>query len=179
MSAAVNHRNIVHHGRVFDVTVENVTLPNGFTTDLTLIHHPGASAIVALTDDLHVLMLKQYRHAIGGYIWEIPAGTLDSGEDPLLCARRELEEETGHSARHYDWLTAITPVPGYSDEKIDIYLARGLSLSSQNLDNDEVLEVHSLALEQVLRMIAAGEIRDAKTIVGIVLTHLRLYPERL
>lgn len=173
MTATVHHRHTVHQGRVFDVAVENVTLPNGCNTDLTLIHHPGAAAIVALTEQGQVLMLKQYRHAIGDFIWEIPAGTLNGREDPLACARRELEEETGQAARCFEWLTAITPVPGYSDEKIDIYLARELTPSRQKLDHDEVLEVHAMPLEEVVRMIAAGKIQDAKTIAGILLTHLQ------
>jgi ADP-ribose pyrophosphatase len=177
MTATVHHRQTIHQGRVFDVTVENVTLPNGYTTDLTLIRHPGAAAIVAMTEEGCVLMLKQYRHAIGDFIWEIPAGTLDSGEDPLVCARRELEEETGQTARCFEWLTAITPVPGYSNEKIDIYLARELSPSRQKLDCDEVLEVHAIALEEVVGMIAGGKIQDAKTIAGIMLTYLKRHPK--
>lgn len=173
MTATVNRRKTVHQGRVFTVTVENITLPNGNSTDLTLVRHPGAAAIVALTEEEQVLMLKQYRHAVGGFIWEIPAGTLDKGEDPLTCARRELEEETGRSAHHFEWLTTLTPVPGYSDEKIDIYLAGELSPALQKLDHDEVLEVHALPLEKVVDMIATGEIGDAKTIAGIMLTSLK------
>ena len=170
MNVQVNRRQIIQQGRVFDITLENITLPNGFTTDLEIIRHPGASAIVPLTDDDRVLMIKQYRHAVGGYIWEIPAGTLDGHEDPLDCAKRELIEETGYEASSWKCLGAVTPVPGYSDEKIHLYLAQELRPGKQHLDLDEVLEVHSLSLERILGMIAGGEIQDAKTIAGLFLT---------
>ena len=168
-TAQINHRTTIRQGRVFDITLENVTLPNGYIAELEIIRHPGASAIVAMTADGSVLMLKQYRHAIGKYVWEIPAGTFDGAEDPLVCARRELEEETGYHARQWAPLLAITPVPGYSDEKIHIFLATELFEGRQHLDQDEVLEVHPLPLAQVVSMITSGEIQDAKTIAGVLL----------
>ncbi len=160
-------RKIIRKGRVFDLTVESITLPNGFHIDLEIIRHPGASAIVPLGADNEVFMLKQYRHAVGGALWEIPAGTLDAGEAPLDCAKRELTEETGLLAESWEALGAVTPVPGYSDERIHLFLARDLTPATQSLDPDEVLEVHSLPLEKVVAMIHAGEIEDAKTIVAI------------
>jgi ADP-ribose pyrophosphatase len=169
MTAVVNQRRLIEKGRIFDITTENVTLPNGFTLDLEIIRHPGASAIVPITDKAEVIMLKQYRHAIGGYIWEIPAGTFDGSEDPLVCAKRELAEETGYQALHWSFLNAIVPVPGYSDEHIHLFLARELTPSRQKLDRDEVLEVHPMPLQHVLTMISNGEINDAKTIAGILL----------
>ena len=173
MTAKVNHRRLIEKGRIFDITSENVTLPNDYTLDLEIIRHPGASAIVPVTDKAEVLMLKQYRHAVGGYIWEIPAGTFDGTEDPLVCAKRELIEETGYQALQWSFLNTIVPVPGYSDEQIHLFLAHDLTPSQQKLDQDEVLEVHAMPIQRVLTMIDTGEINDAKTITGILLTVTR------
>lgn len=170
MKTQVHHRKMLRQGRVFDITVENVTLSNGFTVDLEVIRHPGASAIVPLLNDNRVLMLKQYRHAVGGPIWEIPAGTFDGKEDPLVCAKRELTEETGYEAHHWDRLGAITPVPGYSDETIHLFLASDMRPSEQTLDLDEIIEVHPLPINEVVDMIKGGQIQDAKTIAAIFLT---------
>jgi ADP-ribose pyrophosphatase len=174
MTFHVHKRRTIRHGRVFDITVENVTFPNGFNVDLEILRHPGASAVVPLLDADRVVMLKQYRHAIGDFMWEIPAGTFDGREDPLVCARRELTEETGYAAGTWQALGAITPVPGYSDERIHLFLARDLAPAAQHLDKDEVLEVHPLPLAQVVSMIMEGQIQDAKTIAGIFFTLNRL-----
>lgn len=172
--AKCNHASLINKGRVFDLYSENVTLPNGVTTDMDVIRHPGAAAIVPVTDDGHILMLKQYRHAIGGFIWEIPAGTLDPVEDEITCAKRELIEETGYSARKIEKLGVITPLPAYSDERIHIYLATNLSRAAQKLDEDELLSVHPVAIKTALDMIARGEIEDAKTIASLHLALNRL-----
>jgi ADP-ribose pyrophosphatase len=174
MTARVNHRHTIRHGRVFEVTVENVTFDNGFTADMEIIRHPGASAIVPLTDNDEIVLLKQYRHAIGTFIWEIPAGTFNGQEDPLACARRELTEETGFTAAAWERLGAITPVPGYSDERIQLFLARELKPAAQHLDQDEFIEVHHVPLLQVVAMIVSGEIQDAKTVMGIFLALQKL-----
>ena len=166
----VNQCRVVHTGRVFDFTVENVTFADGFTVDLEVIRHPGAAAVVALTDDRQVLMLRQYRHAVGDYIWEIPAGTFNGREEPLACARRELIEETGYQASLWEPMGAVTPLAGYSDERIHLFLARGLAPAEQSLDPDEILEVHCVPLESVSRMIADGRIEDAKTIAALFRT---------
>lgn len=169
MTALVQHRTLLHKGRVFDVTTENVSLSNGTTVDMDIIRHPGAAAIVAVTDSRQVLMLRQYRHAIGKTMWEIPAGTREADEDPLVCAKRELTEETGYAARQWDDLGAITPVPGYSDERIFLYLASDLTVSSQNLDADEIIQVQKVPFEELIDMITTGRIEDAKTIAAIFL----------
>jgi ADP-ribose pyrophosphatase len=174
MSLKVNKRRTIRHGRVFDITVENVTFPNGFNVDLEILRHPGASAVVPLLGADKVVMLKQYRHAIGDFMWEIPAGTFDGKEDPLVCARRELTEETGYTAGTWDRLGAITPVPGYSDERIHLFLARDLTPAVQALDKDELLEVYPLPLPEVTAMIMSGQIEDAKTIAGIFFALNRL-----
>jgi len=173
-AATCNSSTLIKKGRVFDFFAENITLPNNVTLDMEIIRHPGAAAIVPVTANGMVLLLKQYRHAVGGYIWEIPAGTLDVGENALACARRELVEETGYTARHFEKLAEITPLPAYSDERIHIYLATGLDAAAQNLDADELLSVHSVDLSRCLEMIAAGEIQDAKTICGLQLVAGRL-----
>jgi ADP-ribose pyrophosphatase len=173
MTAKVNHRRLIEKGRIFDITSENVTLPNNYTLDLEIIRHPGASAIVPLTDKAEVLLLKQYRHAVGEYIWEIPAGTFDGSEDPLVCAKRELTEETGYQALQWSFLSTIVPVPGYSDEQIHLFLAHDLTPAQQKLDRDEVLEVCPMPIQRVLSMISNGKINDAKTIAGILLTVTR------
>ena len=167
MESRIHHKEIIRHGRVFDITLENVSLPNGARIDMEVIRHPGAAAIAALTDQREILMLRQYRHAVGTYWWEIPAGTFNGREDPLACAQRELAEETGYSARRWEPLGAVTPVPGYSDERIHIFLAKELDRSAPHLDFDEIIEVHPLPLDQVVKMIVEGGIEDAKTITAV------------
>jgi ADP-ribose pyrophosphatase len=167
MDVRIQRKEIIRHGRVFDVTLENVSLPNGVCVDMEIIRHPGAAAIVPLTDNQEILMLKQYRHAIGSYWWEIPAGTFDGKEEPLACAQRELIEETGYKARIWEPLGAVTPVPGYSDERIHLFMARDLIPTAQHLDFDEIIEVHPLPLDQVVAMIVDGRIEDAKSISAV------------
>ena len=166
-----NRQTLIHKGRVFNVFQETVTLPNGASIKLDIIRHPGATAIVPLTRSHNVIMLEQYRHAVGGTIWEIPAGTLDDKEAPLTCAQRELTEETGYTAATWRKLGEITPVPGYSDERIQIFLATDLSISVQNLDADEALEVREVTFTEALNMISRGGIQDAKTICGLFMAH--------
>ena len=167
MSAQVNKTITLHRGRVFTLLRENVTLDNGVTVDLDVIRHPGASAVVPLSDDNKLLLIRQFRHAVGDYIWEIPAGTLDPDETYLECAQRELVEETGFSADKWWKLGEIIPVPGYSDERIQIFLATELAPAEQNLDKDEVLAVHEISMDEAIDMIHKGDILDGKTITGL------------
>ena len=169
MTATINSSVTIHRGSVFRLVSENVTLPNGVTVDLDIIRHPGAAAIVALAPENSVKMIRQFRHAASGRIWEIPAGTFDDGESPLACAKRELVEEAGVSAAAWRKLGEITPVPGYSDERIHLFLATELTPTVQNLDRDELLDVHDIKLAEALEMIHRGEIQDAKTISGLFL----------
>lgn len=152
---------------VVDFGVEQATLPNGVEIDLAVIRHPGASAIVALDNTGHVAMLSQYRHAIGGYLWEIPAGVRHSGESPIQCAQRELAEEAGFSARRWDHLGAIVTIPSFCDERIDLYLARELDFAVGTRDVDEVIQVERITFAETLRMIRRGDIVDAKTIAAL------------
>ncbi len=174
MTATINSRTTVHRGKVFSLIRENVTLDNGITTDMEFVEHPGATAIIPLLNESRVLLLKQYRHALKEYIWEIPAGTLDPQESVINCAKRELIEETGYSANRWQKLAEITPVPGYSDERIHIYLATDLQPAEQNLDKDEIINVHEIEFNEALEMIKLGEIQDAKSITGLFLAFNRL-----
>jgi ADP-ribose pyrophosphatase len=157
----------IYKGSVVTLNVDTVQLPNGHTIDLEIIRHPGASAVVPLKDDGTVILIRQFRHAANGFIYEIPAGKLHAQEDPLDCAARELEEEIGYTARHFRLLSSIFTAPGFADEVIHIYLATGLAVGRQNLDQDEVLEVVEMPLEQAILKIQDGTIRDGKTIVGL------------
>jgi 8-oxo-dGTP pyrophosphatase MutT (NUDIX family) len=172
----VHHRHSIHRGRVFQLVRENVTLDNGTTTDLDFIEHPGAAGIVALTGGHEVVLVRQYRHALKQYIWEIPAGTLDSGEGAMDCARRELAEETGYTAAEWRRLGEIIPVPAYSDERIHLFLATGLSAATRCLDPDEVLDAHGLPWAEAAAMIARGDIQDAKSICALLLAQKWLEP---
>ena len=169
MSAIINRSEILHTGRIFSLVNENYTLENGVTSDMDFIQHPGAAAMVPMLNNQEVVLIKQYRHAIREFIWEIPAGTLDSGESPLNCAQRELVEETGYSAGDWHQLGTITPLPGCSDERIHIFLALDLKIAEQQLDPDEMLNVHPIKFNDALQMILLGEIIDGKTISGLFL----------
>jgi ADP-ribose pyrophosphatase len=156
-------------GKVITLNIDTVTLPNGVTIDLEMVRHPGAAAVVPLKGDGTVVLIKQFRHAAGGFIYEIPAGKLHPGEDPTHCAARELEEEIGYVAGRLEHLTSILTAPGFTDEVIHIYRATDMTAGRQQLDLDEVLEVLEVPLEDAIKMIRAGTIRDAKTIVGLQL----------
>jgi ADP-ribose pyrophosphatase len=174
MSSKINNRTTVYHGKVFELIRENVTLENGTTTDVEFIEHPGATAVIPFLDDNRIVLLKQYRHALKKYIWEIPAGTLNPQEEIISCAKRELIEETGYSAGQWHKLGEITPVPGYSNERIHIFLATELQPADQNLDEDEVIQVQAVDFLKAIEMIGDGEIQDAKSIAGLFLASLWL-----
>lgn len=173
MSLKVHNITNIYNGKIFNVALEKVTLPNGVIKDREVIRHPGAAAMVPLLDDGNVVLVKQHRHAVNDYLWEIPAGTLEPHEEPLACAGRELIEETGYEAKDFDKLTEILPAPGYTDEHIHIFLATGLTLGEQRLEDDEILTVQPTPFDKAIEMIKTGEIQDAKTIVGLLLTSMR------
>jgi ADP-ribose pyrophosphatase len=154
-------------GKVITLNIDTVTLPNGVTIDLEMVRHPGAAAVVPLKNSDTVVLVKQFRHAAGGFIYEIPAGKLHPGEDPKTCAAREMEEEIGYQAGKLDLLSSIFTAPGFTDEVIHIYKATGLTKGRQQLDRDEVLEIVEVSLHEAIEMIRAGSIRDAKTMVGL------------
>jgi ADP-ribose pyrophosphatase len=165
-------RNI-YKGKVVTLNLETVTLPNGATVELEVVRHPGAAAIVPMKDEHTVVLIRQFRLAAGGFIYEIPAGKLRPGEDPRLCAERELEEEIGYRAGRIEQLETFFTAPGFTDEIMHLFLATGLVKTTQKLDHDEVLDVVEMPLEQALAHIRDGTIRDAKTIVGLHSVYLR------
>lgn len=165
-------RNI-YTGKVVTLNMDTVQLPNGFTVDLETIRHPGAAAVVPLKDDGTVVMIRQFRHAAGGFIYEIPAGKLDRVEEPLTCAARELEEEVGYRAASFELLSSIFTAPGFADEVIHIYQASGLMKGTQHLDRDEVLEIIEMPLSDAINKIQDGTIRDGKTIIGLQAVYIR------
>lgn len=170
-------RNI-YSGKVVTLNVDTVQLPNGVTVDLETIRHPGASAVVPVKDDGTVVLIRQFRHAAGGFIYEIPAGKLSPGEDPLHCASRELEEEVGYRASSFELLSSIFTAPGFADEVIHVYKATGLIKGRQQLDRDEVLEIVEMPLSQAIENIQDGTIRDGKTIVGLQAVYIRDHRSR-
>lgn len=162
-------RRELHNGRVGSFGIETVTLPNGHVSHLEILRHPGASAIVPLHADGTVTLIRQYRHAAGGMIWEVPAGKLDPGEDPAVCARRELEEETGVSCGAVRHLTTIFTTPGFTDERIHLYVGTELGEVPARPEVDEIIERHRVPAAEALAMIRRGEITDAKSIIALML----------
>ena len=163
----------MYTGRVVRLDLDTVRFPDGSTGELELIRHPGAAAIVPCASDPPgadptILLIRQYRYATGGQLWEIPAGTLDPGEDPEACARRELLEETGVTAARLQRLTSIWTTPGFTNEVIHLYLATGLTTGEPSRERDEFIEVEPQPLSRVLALIRDGEIRDAKTVAAIL-----------
>jgi ADP-ribose pyrophosphatase len=158
----------IYRGRTFDVDIDQVRLPNGMEVELELVHHRGAAAVVPVLDDGTVLLVRQYRHATGGWLLEIPAGKLDHGESPETCANREAEEEVGYRPSKLDPLGWIWSSPGFCDEKIWLYLATGLESTKQVLEEDEVLHVERLPLKEAVEQALSGEIHDAKSAVALL-----------
>jgi ADP-ribose pyrophosphatase len=163
----------IYTGRVINLDVDVVEFPDGKTGELEVFRHPGASAVVPfLTDptgeDPQLLLIRQYRYAAEGYLYEIPAGRLDAGEDPAACAHRELKEETGCSAKSMRHLYTMYTTPGFTDERIHIFLAEGLQQGEHAREADEYLTVEVVTLSRALAMVKSGEISDAKTALGIL-----------
>ena len=160
-------------GRIVNLNLDTVEFPDGSTGKLEMLRHPGASAIVPFLDDPasedpRVVFIRQFRHAAEGNMWEIPAGRLDAGEEPEACARRELREETGYSAADCRRLVTILTTPGFTDERIHLFLATGLRAGEHAREADEFLEVHELRWSEAMRLAEAGEISDAKTLTALL-----------
>lgn len=156
----------LYKGSFLDLKRDEVSLPNGKVAYREYLTHPGAIAIFAVLDDGRILMERQYRYPVDHAVIEIPAGKLEKGEDPLLCAQRELKEETGYEAKDWSFLGRIHPVISYSTEFIDIYLAKGLTPGERSLDEGEFLDVFALPLEDLSNWIRDGRITDVKTIIS-------------
>ena len=166
---------LIHQGRIIRLERHTVEFPDGSSGELDVVRHPGASAVVPFLDDPgaadpRVLLIRQFRHAAGGWLWEIPAGRLDPGEkdDPERCAHRELKEETGYTAESVRYLLSIVTTPGFSDEVIHLYVATGLTRGSPAREADEFMEPHELPLSRVRKMIQDREITDGKTLVALM-----------
>ena len=168
----------VYQGRIVNLNLDTVRFPDGSTGVLEMVRHPGASAVVPFLDDPgdadpRILLIRQFRHAADGELWEVPAGRLDQGESPEACAARELEEETGFAATALEPLLPLWTTPGFTDEKIHLFAATGLRPGKQRRDSDEFLEVHELRWSAVGRMLEGGEVRDAKTLAALFLAGRR------
>ena len=165
-------------GRVVRLNVETVELPNGHRTDLEILHHPGGAAVVAIDSEGRVCLLHQFRHAAGGWVWELPAGKLEPGEPPELTVRRELAEEGGVRAQHWRSLGWHFSSPGVFTEKIHLYLATGLEPAEQSPEASEVFEVHWIPFAEALARVHSGEFTDAKTALGLFkAAHELAYPK--
>jgi ADP-ribose pyrophosphatase len=158
--------DVIFRGHVFNVDRLRVRLPDGAEAERDVVRHPGAVAIVALTEDGRICLVRQYRAPLGRVTVEIPAGKLQPGEDPLDCARRELQEETGMKAQKMAFLTTISTSAGFADELIHIYMATGLSLAESSPDADEFINVDLVELPELIDAVLDGRIEDAKTVVG-------------
>ena len=163
----------VYTGRIVSLDVDTVRYPNGTEGTLEMLRHPGASAVVPFLDpprapDPRLLLIRQFRHATGDYLWEIPAGRRDGAETPELTAARELREETGYSCAELVRLTTIWTTPGFTDEVIHLFLATGLTEGTTTHEADEVLDVHVVTWSAARAMMRRGEILDAKTLVALL-----------
>ena len=163
----------LYTGRIVNLDLDTVRFPDGSTGQLEMLRHPGASAVVPFLDDPRapdprVLLIRQFRHAADGFIWEVPAGRLDAGEEPEACARRELEEETGMRARTLERLTTIYTTPGFTDERIHLFVAHGLERGMHRREADEFMELHPTAWSSVLELVRTGAIQDGKTLASLL-----------
>lgn len=168
----------IFSGRIFDVTIDTVR-EGDKTYQREVVHHPGSAVIVPAFEDGTVALVRQYRHPAVRYLLEVPAGTLNRGERPEEGAARELEEELGYVAGRLEKLSEFYVSPGFCEEKMWIYLATEMIETKQQLEDDEIVDVVRLPFSQALEMISAGEIEDAKTIIGLMLAAPRVGPSML
>jgi ADP-ribose pyrophosphatase len=162
-------RTTLYRGEVVDLGLETVTLPNRQTLQLEVVRHPGGAATVAIDEQNRVCLLRQYRHAAGGWLWELPAGKIDQPESPQQTAQRELQEEAGLAASDWRSLGSFLSTPGFCDERIHLYLARRLKRVATELHAHEVIEVHWLDYRLAVEKAHGGEIDDGKTLIGLLL----------
>ena len=168
MEARRIKRELIHKGVVIDYYVDTMQLEDGRTVPFDYIHHNGATAIVPVTAEGKIILVRQWRNALDRYTWEIPAGKREGEEDYAVCAARELEEETGYRAETIEHLFTMIPTIAYLDEVIDIYAARGLTYVGQELDEDEEIGVCAYTVDEVMEMIWSGAVQDGKTVAGVL-----------
>ncbi len=168
-------RKEIWRGSVGSFGIERVALPNGKKTDLAILKHPGAAAVVPFLNSERILLLRQYRHAVGGTIWEVPAGKLDEGESPEKCVARELLEETGYSAKRVEQTGMIYSTPGFSDERLYLFCAYDLFPGERALEENEIIETHEISLSEALAMVDRGDICDAKSVAALFHVARRTY----
>jgi ADP-ribose pyrophosphatase len=171
----IEKETLIFQGRVIRLNVEQVRLPNNRLAELEIIHHPGGAAIVALDTQQRICLLYQYRHAAGGWVWELPAGKIDHREPPLQTAQRELEEESGCRASTWNYLGEYISSPGVFTEVIHLYLATDLETCNNQPEEHEVFQINWLPFEEALAMAHRGEIKDGKTLVGLFKTMQKLH----
>lgn len=166
--ARLLERKVFYRGSIGEFGEEQLEMPGGRQLKLAILRHPGAAAVVPFVDVNRIALVRQYRHAAGSTLWEIPAGKLDAGESPENCAVRELQEETGYRAARVTRLGQILTTPGFTDEVIHLYRADDLTPGAQALDGDEMLEPVIVTLDEALEMVASGEITDSKTVCALL-----------
>lgn len=164
----------IFDGRILTVKLERLRFDDGKKIEMELVRHPGAAAVVPVREDGRVVLIRQYRYTIDNYIWEIPAGKFEGKEDSEICAAREMEEEVGYRAGEILKLGSILTTPGFSDERIDLFLARNLIKVERRLEPDEFINVVEVPLDEALEMVASGVIEDAKTVIALLLTARKL-----
>ena len=172
MAFETTHSEKKFSGKAFSVRQDQVRLPDGNSAQLDIVEHTGAVTIIPIDADGKIWFVRQYRHAVGIHILELPAGTLEEGEDPQVCAQRETREEIGMAAEHFQKLGSFYLAPGYSTEYMHIFLATNLHPDPLPGDDDEFLSIQQFSVEQAFRMVENGEIKDAKSLAALLLLQL-------
>ena len=165
----MKQRKSIYQGQIVNLGLETVKLPNDEIMELEVVRHPGGAAVVAIDEKLRICLLRQYRYAAGDWLWELPAGKIDPGESPEQTVRRELQEEAGLAAADWKPLGSFLSTPGFCDERIHLFMARGLQQVATTPHPHEVIEIHWLHYQLAVQKVHSGEIDDAKTMLGILL----------